>query len=387
MAKAAEPGGFDVLSAALGALTGDVGAVSAVLPPHVAAIVQATGALYGMATQVLNVSATFVKAFNPAAVEAMSIAFENLQAAIGGALGPIVAVAKVIANELNAVFTALAPVIRPVVEQLAGVFKLVADAVASVLMPLVTAMAPLVTAVVEIFKGLAAIILPLIGVLLTFNGIFMQLFAPVLAMAGLFLSMILPVFRVLGLLAKMVVLSLSPLLAGLQIMTAVITAFTDVFSAIFAEVFALFDDVMGTIQGFVNDLIKAVIDPIKSVVKEIVRYFRQFMDAVREFLGIKRPTEGPKTAAAGEAKFINVEEIGKQARLAAAGQVGPIEAQTNILESILAWLRDDLPKAIKDALAGGAGEALQGRGEGYDAFASFREARDLFRPPNRRQGG
>src|SRR5262245_8705222 len=92
------------LGSGVSAFAGALGGATAAMAPYVASIEAATKELVNLGPQVLAAVTPFVKAFDPALVERLNFALENLNAAIGTFLTPVIEAGRAIAIELNAAF-------------------------------------------------------------------------------------------------------------------------------------------------------------------------------------------------------------------------------------------------------------------------------------------
>jgi hypothetical protein len=300
----------------------------------------AAAALAALGPAMLKAALPFVEAFNPALVERFHYALGNLMAAVGSFLTPIVEVATKIAEDLNATFTALAPILRPVMEQLAGAFALVAGQLLELVVPLVRQLVPFLEANVRTFLELALALVPLVEIVLrvgamlaALTSMLVTLLRPGLELVRIFGEMllaILPFEEIMG--------TLTTVMADLQ------TAITDFIAWIREQTGRGGGGVGGGAAGFIGGFFGGLGGALAA---------RVGLAGLPGGAGGARPggrPEGPRTVAAGEARFIDILEIGRQARLSAAGQANIAQQQLDVLEAIRR-IQEGLPQATAAAIA------------------------------------
>jgi hypothetical protein len=127
-----------------------------------------TGAAAGTAASLLGivkVAGSFVEALSPAAMEAMSMAFRDLQAVIGVALLPVITAA-------TDAFRQIADVLLPVMRDLQPIMARLANIIVSVLVPVISlaaqlfgALLPIIDALLPVIEFMAAMLRVFVAVL------------------------------------------------------------------------------------------------------------------------------------------------------------------------------------------------------------------------------
>lgn len=391
---AAASGGINVsaLASSLGSLTaGFTGVATLVGGPVAGALVNFAQTMVGIPQMILASVKPFIQAFNPASIERLMMAFEDVRAAIGSMLMPIMPLFQSIAQQLNILFTSIAPVLLPVIQQVAGVLQTLGNAFMTVLSQIVQgalpafqaafqAIQPILAALLPVFAQLAEIVMSTQAAMQPMRDAVVSLIGALAPAVGPLISAILSVVSIIwqfqGLITKIVVTALAPLLAiitpiisaiasGLQsgmaildsVMGAVgglVTSLMELFMSI-NPAFALFQWLLpvftSTLQSLVN-AVRSAANAIRAVV-DVIGNPRQWGDFIanigRRFNELQRgpqvaggPLRGPQTFAAREASFTGIEEVGRQAQLAAFGaatiqerQLEEAQAMRQIMEEIL----------------------------------------------------
>jgi hypothetical protein len=236
----------------------------------------AAAAVAGLAQQ----AAQYVQYANPAAAQRLQMAFQDLYAAVGVGLTPVVTAFTQVLDFANAAITQFQPVITTITGVLSGVFLDVAKEVITLAMSLAEMAIPSVVTLAAVFQQLWAAGKPLAAALVD----------------------------LVGQLAKM------------QLDT-----FADLFGSVLVPAITLFADHLGgAAKGLaaVGAVIGELIDSIRN------RHMPDFEAAIRRATtATTRPAAGPITHAARPAAFVDTEEIGRQARLAAYGSRSVQEEQ------------------------------------------------------------
>ncbi len=281
-------GGVDM--AALGALAGGVGA--------------AVGAI----TQLTEAIKPLVAAFNPAIVMQFNMAIENVMAALGASLLPIIQQMIPVFNSVNVIFTALYSTLQPTI-------SMIANLLAGTFQRALVGIQPVISIVASLFGLIIQNINPLLQI---FPTIMSLLAAPLTVLAEL-----------------------------LKVANEVMEPFTDIFTLFLDAVTNLSQLLVRLIvpplQLFSN-IVKSVMDTIKGFINAFVDWYNRqdWLPGRLAHAGQARGgLEGPQTVAARQASTIGIEEIGVQLRSAAMGlsigerQLAEAQRQNDLLRDIL----------------------------------------------------
>ncbi len=259
-----------------------------------------------------------VRLFDPGAAMRFGLALEDLSASVGRIVEPFITAATKFADVLNSTITSLAPVLLPVFETIATYTREYAETIVAALLPAVRRLAPVFQSVVEAMRTMT----PVVGETV---AKFAELAADVLPL----LLAVVP-----------------PLMGALQLLHTVIQE---------------------TIAG-----IRATLTTLRYVVESWgqrgawapERIQQVFMDALEQ---ARRPAlqelqSGPRTTAARQAHVVGIEDIGRNARLAAfTGARDPgertaaaTERAANGIERSNSWLQDIARAASERDAAGEA---------------------------------
>jgi hypothetical protein len=297
--KAAAKGG-GMMGAAGGAIGGALGGLAAGLGAAIAAPIAFAEVVSGVATQV----AGFVSAINPGLVQTLGLAFRDLTAVVGIALQPILQAAVPIIRQFT---NALYPLAKTVGSTLSGIFE---------------ALQPAIDALTDTFFMMAAIL------------------DPIVQLVGDALGFLAPVFTLLANIVKQVYVALGTMVA-----------------AIVGVIRSLFGAVDG--DGF-KDVMQGLQDGLKLLTSALIRglgYMLKFFGSIAGLNGMidflkkmNKPKENAQgIAAAQNAQFTSIEQVGKSAALASviatATPGGPKENKTD--QDFFAGMIEEL-ESIKD---------------------------------------
>jgi hypothetical protein len=318
----------------------------------------AAGALLGLGPAVLKAALPFVEAFNPALIERFHYAVSNLMAAIGSFLTPIVEVARVVADQLNGIFTSLASTLGPMIARLAETFGAVVSGLAEALLPIFEMLLPVMRENIEIFRRLMDTLMPVVTAVAQIGAVLSTLSAVILSVVEVALQ---PLFLALRVLAALI----DAWFKAIQPIMALFNTFRELLSEIMDAVGALIGDVAKLVGELVKSFVELIFEviPFKDIVQAVTSVMRTLKDAILDVINFIRGLlrQGPlsaattaperaRTTAAGEARFIDILEIGRQARLAAAGQANIAQQQLDVLELIRRG-QEALPGLTAAALA------------------------------------
>jgi len=266
--KAKKPAaGGGMMGAAGGAIGGALGGLAAGLGAAIAAPIAFAEVVSGVASQI----AGFISAINPGLVQTLGFAFRDLTAVVGIALQPILQAAVPIIRQFT---NALLPLAKTVGSTLSGIFE---------------ALQPAIDALTDTFFVMAAIL------------------DPIVQLVGDALEFLAPVFTLLANIVKQVYVALGSMVA-----------------AIVGVIRGLFGAVDG--DGF-KDVMQGLQDGLKMLTAALIRglgYMLKFFGSIAGLNGMidflkkmNKPKENAQgIAAAQNAQFTSIEQVGKSAALA-----------------------------------------------------------------------
>lgn len=322
-------GHIDGVSQALGSLTsGFTGVATLIGGPVAGAISNLLTTIVGMPQQILAAITPFVQAFNPASIELLNLAFDNLQASLGSMLQPVIPLFIALADQLNMVFTALGPTITPAIELLTGIFQTIGNIVMqafagivetaipplmrvfAMLTPIMELMGPYVEQLGEAASQAVAAVMPMVEA-------FAKIFAAVQPLYMALNSLIVAFLQIIGALAQ---IQLAPIILAIDILAPL----------------------LAWVANQVASVVMAVVSAMRSMVNaitafaEIIRDPTQWVDLAgnisRRFAELQHPAnrnalQGAQTVAAQQASYIGAAEIGDQVRAAAFGTASIAQQQ------------------------------------------------------------
>jgi phage-related protein len=269
------------------------------------------GAVVDAFKQLVSVSSTLggalapfaqaVQAFDPGLAQRFAMALEDLSASLGRSFTPVIEAGTKFADVLNGVFTSLEPVLKPVVEEVAGLLKDFGQTYVAAVLPSFKALLPAV-------QQLAAGLRPLV-----------EVFGETMAQYS-------------SLLGELVAAA-TPLLQG------ILPPLAEAFRGFHAVV----QDVIAHMRAAVQTL-KYIIDtwnqPGAWAPERIQRTFSQALESARQ--PALRPLDptAPRTSASRPAHVTGIEDIGRNARVAAFSARSPEERSASILERMWERMRE-----------------------------------------------
>lgn len=293
LAKAASSGGG--AAAMLGPLGAVAGAATQALSAFTGALGQAQQILFGLIVPLARLAA-------PGVVDRLTMAFEDVQAAVGTTLLPIIEVATDVFNKLNEAFTAVIPTVMPAVEQLA-------DALGGALIDGIKALMPLMQHLGEVAQIVVAA------------------FTPIINQLGESLRKLAPLFDAL---TPAITITLIPFLAALGAVA--------IHVMLVAEVF---DSLVRTVQTVVAFLAITFEKLREGSIRQALDFAQTGREAAERVATLRQGAgggEGGRTVAARSASITTVERIGESARSTAFGSasvaVQQRQTQIDLLRSI-----------------------------------------------------
>lgn len=296
-ATAVAGGTGQAASAAMGAGAAALGAVGAAAAGVTAAfnlLVNSAGVLQ----QSLSPFTQLVQQFDPGVAQRFMMALEDLQASLGQAFVPLVQVGAQVADMLNSVFTQLAPAILPVVGMVSEALRDLAGSYLSALRPVLAATVPLLALFAEQLKPLGE----------TFGQTVQQ-------MGGL-------VTDVLGALLPLAQSVIPALTTGLRTFYSVVN-----------EVIVHLRAGLAVLKHMIDTWNEAgAWSP-----ERLQRVFDNALQSARRPLP-QIEANAARTFAARPASVVGIEDIGRNARLAAFGSRGAAERTADDVGFIRRWL-------------------------------------------------
>lgn len=215
----------------------------------------------GMFQSELAKVASYVKFSDPGRVQRLDMAFEDLYAAIGSGLVPIVDAAIVVVDQLNQVFTGVMQIMRPVFAQVSSLFQRFFGDVLGRWQPVMEAFASRIADGVD-----------------RMGPAFEVLFGSILKISGVFAD-----------------LAIGPVLSMFEVSLSVAVSAIQVFA----------------------EAARRAANFIQNPIGGFAQLFTGGGEALNA-VGGNGPT-GPRSVAARQARTIGIEQIGEEARLAAFG--------------------------------------------------------------------
>lgn len=258
--------------------------------------ISALGAFSGPLSMAIDMVSRFVDAVNPALLEQLQMAFDDLYAVIGRALAPVIAAAIPIIRTF-------ADAMVPVVASLIPTFKILADAILSVAGPVIGIFASVITAIQPIWEKMAGAIAQV---------------------ADMFGSMLLPIIEAM----------MPAYMALLEVGVSLVPALGELLKAI-----------MGLAEPIISMVVPVLIPVLQAlgkVIEWIVKKFSWLIGKITEYAKAIAPERKPSVlkmpkiqtgisagAASKGASFQNFSDFGKQLMAAAFGTgVGTPEVRT-----------------------------------------------------------
>jgi hypothetical protein len=262
-------------------------------------------------------------------------------------------VARVIADQLNGIFTSLASTLGPMVARVAEIVGATISSLAEALLPIFTSLLPVMSANIEIFRRLMDTLMPVITALAQIGAVMSTMTAVILSVVEVALQPLFLALRVLAALIDVWFKAIAPILDVFNQLRAMISEVMDAVGSLIGDLAALAGEMLKAFLGLIIEVI-----PFKDIIQGVTAVMRTLKDAIMDVInfirslpgmgGALRPTAAPeraRTTAAGEARFIDILEIGRQARLAAAGQATIGQQQVNLLTDIRDVLRSMAPQS------------------------------------------
>lgn len=230
-------------------------------------------AAVGAFQSVTGAVSQFVQAADPGAMLRFNMAIQDVMASLGVALEPIVEVATQIADQWNAVFTELQPILMPVAELFGQTMKVTSDAVGAFFRPVIEALAPALRTLLEAIQPLSGAMTALWGALGELTGVLVQGFMAALA----------PVLPIV--------------VSGLRMLADALTLTVTTIAVIIERLRSW------NLVGAFN----------------IVSAANEAQSRVQQAALLRQQPSNAHTTAARQPQLIGIEELGQQARLAAFG--------------------------------------------------------------------
>lgn len=206
-----------------------------------------------------------VRLFDPARVERFNMALEDLSAAAGAIFAPVIDAVQAFADDLNTVYTQLIPAVRPLVEILARLTlafgRTLLDPVVNLARQLTAQLRPTIEALRPVFEALAGIFTEYMGILSSVMPLVTSAFQ---ALATVLRELLVLQYRYVAV------------------------------QRVIVDAFSRWD--FSNFFGRIRRAASATPPPLRTT-----------------------PRGGPRTVAARAASFVGVEDIGRNARLAAFG--------------------------------------------------------------------
>ena len=225
-------------------------------------------------------------------VDSLKDVLPQLSTLIGDLLATVGPAFAALFGELAKVFTAILPVIIPILEQLASVFVKVLGVIGPALGTIVKALAPALAVVMDALEALIDAILPLIPIIANVIKSLMPFVVMILEVAGAIIGALGPA---LGSIIAIVVGALLPILVQLldafsplfPVITELVVAIVPLLQ-ILAELVALIGGaVIKVVAGLVVKLVEVLVPAIKFVAKIIATLVRVVTTVVSAIIGGK----------------------------------------------------------------------------------------------------
>lgn len=293
--------------------------------------------------------------WNPAAIDRMNLAFDNLSAAAGRMFAPIITAVTGFADELNVLYTSLAPEMESLVQAVVTPIRDFAREFAVGFVGVVREGIPVFRGMMEDMKPLGPMVSA--GIRLIMDGV--SLFVTGAGQAVSFLTPIFtsimdevtPAFRVgaeivRGLFQTFIGIKDAVMLVteGLRpLFSALVTIGTYTNPVVFAFVTlasqtknltAVFAASAGTLADIIRRMRESPTSPIRAIREGFAGFGARF-DASLSRMNTPGPTTpggvpltGPTTTAAQQARHVGIEDVGLEARRAAYSQGADVASQT-----------------------------------------------------------